>query len=329
MNEYVSLFKQWLLNQSKTSSFCLLIFADPDALASALAMRKLLRQRVQNVDICYINEVTRPDNLAMIRYLRIPVQKWDPAQAERYTHFGMLDSQPTHHIDFSHYTYSLVVDHHPQEDISAYLAPDAYCAIRKNLGAASSIMAKLIRASGKRPGPLLATALLYGIRTDTGAFERSGGEEDLSAYHWLSKYANTTILRRISRSEYLRAWLPLFSRAFRSLRDCKANGAHASLNEVMNADLLVSIADFFTKIHGLRWIAVSGIVDKKVVVIFRGDGGRDMGQMATECFASLGQGGGHKNLARAEFPVSAVPDGIRSADFVHQKLQSFHGTRST
>ena len=94
-----------------------------------------------------------------------------------------------------------------------------------------------------------------------------------------------------------------------------------------SADLLVSIADFFTKVHGLRWIAVSGVVEKKIVVIFRGDGARDVGQMAKQCFGVLGQGGGHRNLARAEFLLNLVPDNIKPAEFVHQKLAGYHVLR--
>ena len=325
--DFVSSFKRWLAQQNKANRYCLLISADPDALASATALRKLLRQKVQRVDIRHINEITRPDNLAMIRYLRIPTSPWRAEDAQEYSHFGLLDSQPTHHSAFASYTYSLVVDHHPDEEIAQFLRSDAYCLVRKGIGATSTILTRLIKGTGQRPGPLLATALLYGIRTDTASFERSGGEEDLKAYHWLFKYANAALLRRICRSEYLRAWLPLFARAFRSLKDCPGNGAHASLNEVKNADLLVSIADFFTKVHGLRWIAVSGVVDKKIVVIFRGDGARDVGQMAKQCFGGLGQGGGHRNLARAEFLLNVVPDNIKPAEFVHQKLAGYHVLR--
>ena len=316
-------FKQWLLNQNKDCSYCLLISADPDALASALAVRGLIRRRVGHVAIRYINEVTRPDNLAMIRYLRIPAERFVPDEASGYSHFALIDSQPGHNPLFTAYRYSLIIDHHPKSDVSNYLAEDAYCAIQPKIGATSTLITRILRSLKKRPGPLLATALLYGIRTDTAAFERSGGEADLSAYHWLSKYANMGLLRRICRSEYLRAWLPLFSRAFRSLRDCKGGGAHASLKDVSSADLLVSIADFFTKIHGLRWIAVSGAVGKNVVVIFRSDGTRDVGAMAQACFAGLGQGGGHKNLARAEFPLSQVDESMSAADFVYKKLSAY------
>mgnify|MGYP002626658547 CR=1 FL=1 len=326
--EYIKNFQEWCATLDKQSRFCLLVSADPDALSSAMAMRKLLRKYVQGITICSVNNVTRPDNLAMIRYLRIPLERFSKENMEKFTHFGVIDSQPTHNKQFADCTFSLVIDHHPPTDFAASLTEVNYTYIRKSLGATATIMTKFLRELHDRPGPLLATALLYGIRSDTGAFERSGGEEDLKAYHWLYKYANAMLLRRICRSEYLREWLPLFSRAFRSLQDCPGGGVHVSLKEVKHADLLVSIADFFTKIHGLRWVAVSGVVDRTVVVIFRGDGARDMGQMAVQCFAKLGEGGGHKNLARAEFPVSMVPEGMNSVDFVRKQLQSFRQVRT-
>ncbi len=146
-------------------------------------------------------------------------------------------------------------------------------------------------------------------------------EDDLRAYQWLIKHADATLLRRIIRSEYLRAWLPLFSRAFRSLRDCRG-GAMVWLNEVDSADLLVAVADFFTRVHGLKWIAVCGVVEKTVVVIFRGDGSRDIGRLADACFYDVGSAGGHRNLGRAEFPLAAIPAGTKPAEFIFQRLHS-------
>ena len=269
-----------------------------------------------------INEVTRPDNLAMIRYLRIPAKVWVPEKAASYDSFAMVDSQPSHNPAFSNTVFNLIIDHHPLTDLAGCLGDEAFCDIPEGFGASSSIMTQFLRGLRIRPGPLLATALLYGIRTDTGTFERSGGEADLSAYQWLSKYADNNLLRRISRSEYLRSWLPFFSRAFRNLVDCRGGGAYAQLNEIKSADLLVAVADFFTKVHGLKWIAVSGILGKKVIVVFRGDGSRDIGRFADACFHDVGTAGGHRNMGRAEFSLSEVPEGMKPADFVYQRLMT-------
>lgn len=318
-NPYVAQMRQWRQTLTKDQRWAILIAADPDALASALALKRIMAHRVRGVDIFRINEVTRPDNLAMIRYLRIPAKLWQPEKADLYTNFAMVDSQPHHNPAFQGIPFDLIIDHHP---LTAGQLPQApYCDIRPGFGATSTMMTRYLQGLRIKPGPLLSTALLYGIRTDTANFERSGGEEDLRAYQWLIKHADATLLRRIIRSEYLRAWLPLFSRAFRSLRDCRG-GAMVWLNEVDSADLLVAVADFFTRVHGLKWIAVCGVVDKTVVVIFRGDGSRDIGRLADACFYDVGSAGGHRNLGRAEFPLSAIPAGTKPAEFIFQRLHS-------
>ena len=228
-NPYVAQMRQWRQTLTKDQRWAILIAADPDALASALALKRIMAHRVRGVDIFRINEVTRPDNLAMIRYLRIPAKLWQPEKADLYTNFAMVDSQPHHNPAFQGIPFDLIIDHHP---LTAGQLPQApYCDIRPGFGATSTMMTRYLQGLRIKPGPLLSTALLYGIRTDTATFERSGGEEDLRAYQWLIKHADATLLRRIIRSEYLRAWLPLFSRAFRSLRDCRG-GAMVWLNEV-------------------------------------------------------------------------------------------------
>lgn len=352
--------RAWRRSLTKDQRWCILITADPDALASALALRRIMQTRVRSVDIARTNQVSRPDNLAMIRYLHIPARQWQPEKSASYTHFAIVDSQPSHNPVYYAIKFDVIIDHHPPKPLPREAAaparserpaenrpaetgtdgqspPSAENArevqetpphmpalvdIRPSFGATSTMMTRYLQGLRISPSPHLATALLYGIRTDTAAFERSGGEDDLRAYQWLSRFADTGILRRIIRSEYLRDWLPLFSRAFRSLRDCRGGGVQAWLNEVDTSDLLVAVADFFTRVHGLKWVAVSGIVDKKVIVIFRGDGSRDIGRLADACFHDAGSAGGHRTLGRAEFPLSAVTPGMKPADFVQHRLMS-------
>ena len=42
------------------------INADPDAIASALAVKRLLWRKVQAITIFHINTIDRPDNMAML-----------------------------------------------------------------------------------------------------------------------------------------------------------------------------------------------------------------------------------------------------------------------
>jgi nanoRNase/pAp phosphatase (c-di-AMP/oligoRNAs hydrolase) len=302
---------------SKDDFCCVLIVADPDAMASALAVKRLIARRVAGVTIAAVNEITRPDNLAMIRYLRIPIVNWKEEMRPAFHKFLLVDGQPHHSPAFHDILFTAVIDHHP-------IAPEhpvqaAHVDVRPSFGATSTILTRYLQAARIRPSSLLATALQYGIRTDTASFERSGDEADLRAFQFLRKHSNNDLLRRILRSEYLITWLPLFSQAFTSLTPC-GTGFYAFVSEVPNPDLLVGIADFFTRIHGLRWVAVCGAHEDMVVVIFRGDGTRNIGSFAAERFQSLGSAGGHRMLARAEFPRSQVPQEIGIRDFVGKRL---------
>ena len=83
----IALLQKWRAGLSKDDRWCILINADPDALASALALKRIMIHKVHSVDIARINEVTRPDNLAMppssapATILRRSFRKWLPVSA--------------------------------------------------------------------------------------------------------------------------------------------------------------------------------------------------------------------------------------------------------
>ncbi len=98
---------------NKDDNWLIVINADPDALGSALALRRIMARKVGDVAIGQINEIKRPDNLSMIRYLRIPTQKLIPNLAAQYDKFALVDSQPHHNPEFANFDFSVVIDHHP------------------------------------------------------------------------------------------------------------------------------------------------------------------------------------------------------------------------
>lgn len=301
---------------SRNDDWLIVINADPDAMASAMALKRIMSHRVRKVTIARINEISRPDNLAMIRYLRISMLPLSDCLKNQATRFAMVDSQPHHNPAFTGIPFSIVIDHHPLS--SEHPVEAVYTDIRPKYGAVSTLMTEYLRSFGIRPGIRLATALQYGIRTDTATFTRAGTENDLRAYQYLAAHGDTGLLTRIIRSEYLPQWLKYFARAFSSMHQC-GNWAYCYLGDVESPDILVLIADFFTRVHGLRWVGVCGVYRETVVVIFRGDGHLDLGAFAASRLGSLGNAGGHRALARAEFPLSATEG--RSVDvFVFRKL---------
>lgn len=305
---------------SRDERWLIMINADPDALASAMALKRIMSHRVNDVGIAHVNEVRRPDNLAMIQYLRIPTVRLTPNVAAQYDRYALVDSQPHHHPMFKDYSFSLVLDHHPLSKESPVLAD--FKEIKTEYGSNSTLLTEYLYNLNIRPGKLLATALLYGIKSDTQSFEREFCDIDIRAFRYLSKFSNMMLLRKIVRSEFRLEWLSYFSKAFQCIRILK-KGFYIFMDEVENPDILVVLADFFMRVHEITWTGVAGLYQDKVVLILRGDGySRGMsnvGRLATEVFGDVGSAGGHMAMARAEIPLANLKD-VAPDTFIWQRL---------
>lgn len=303
---------------NKNERWLILLIGDPDALASAMGLKRVLAKKVQNVSFCITNQMTRPDNLAMLKYLQIPIQRFSTSLAANFDRYALVDSQPHHHPDFNNFNFSVVIDHHPLSKDSPVHAE--YNEIKPEYGATSTIMTEYLYNSNIRPGKLLATALLYGIKTDTHSFEQNFHEADIKAFRYLSKYADHLILRKIVRSEFRVDWLKYFSQAFRKMR-LIGDGLTVFMGQVDSTDILVILADFFLRVHDITWDIVSGVTENSLVIIFRGDGIKsNMGNLAQRLFGDFGYAGGHKSMARAEIPLERLGT-VHPQQFIWEQFQ--------
>ncbi|MBG0776103.1 MAG: DHH family phosphoesterase [Desulfovibrionaceae bacterium] len=303
---------------SRDERWLILINADPDAMASAMALRRIMANRVQSSEIARVNEITRPDNLAMIRYLGIPMRKLSNNLLVQFDRFALVDSQPHHHAGFKDVSFSLVLDHHPvSQDEHPVLAD--FKDLKPEYGACSTLLTEYLYNLKIRPGKLLATALTFGIRSDTAAFTRNFCDVDVRAFRYLSKFNEGPLLHKITASEFKLEWLGYFTKAFMNMR-LIGRGIFSFIDSVENPDILVILADFFMRVHEVAWTAMAGVHRGTLVVILRGDGmTRDMGRMAGRLLGG-GTGGGHKAMARAEIPVDAL-SGKDPYDFVLKRIQ--------
>jgi len=284
-----------------TDRVLIVIVADPDAMASAMAVKRLLWRKVSGVDIARVNDVNRPDNLAMIARLAIKMQPLDDLDLGAYSRFVIVDSQPDHHKAFGRISPDIVIDHHPDTGIQAVVTD-----IRPQYGAVSSMMVEYLRAARIKPSIKLATGLLYGIKTDTRNFERQTIIEDVRAFQYLFRFVNKHLINAIEREEINVAYLKYYRRAIEKRRKRK-DWVFVHLGNVDTSDVCVLIADFFMRISTFNWSVVSGIVDQTLVVVFRNDGMRkNAGRIAKLSFGQLGSAGGHNSMARAEVDLARL-----------------------
>jgi len=299
----------------KDDDVLIVISADPDALASAMAVKRLLRYRVRNVTIGNPHEIRRLNNLEMLKRLRLPVERLQNLKPADYTKKVLLDSQPFHHPTFEKFKFDAVIDHHPvTEDWDA-----KFIDIRPNYGALSSIMVEYLRAAGVKPSAALATALFYGIKVDTQNFEKSSLLADGISFRYLFNLANRNLVRKFELTDLRLSELKYFKTALNEFKVRKGK-AYVHVGRVWTPDVLVIIADFLNHVDQFDWVVVSGVHGERLVVIFRCDGYRkNAGNFANRIFGKLGLAGGHKEAARAEVPLKNFdfPD---SHEFTTQSL---------
>ena len=283
----------------------IVINADPDAIASAMAVKRLLWRKVANVTISNINIIKRPDNIAMIRLLGVNFVPVKDIVKDCFTRFVIVDSQPEHNELFSRFPMDVIIDHHPDTDAKA-----SFMDIRPKYGATASIMTEYLRSAKIKPSKKLATGLFYAIKTDTDNFVRQTLIEDVRAFQFLYRHANLNLVNKIERSELKLSFLKYFEIALANQRMRKGR-MFSCIGPAINSDVCVLLADFFMKISSVDWSIVAGLCGNKLILVFRNDGLRkDAGKVAKESFGELGSAGGHKSLARAEIPLEALKNEV-------------------
>ncbi|MEW6672758.1 MAG: DHH family phosphoesterase [Thermodesulfobacteriota bacterium] len=286
---------------STDDNVLIIINADPDAIASAMAVKRLLWHKTTSVTIANINVIKRPDNLAMVKLLGVNLVFFEKIDLKQYNRFVMVDSQPNHNEAFASFKPHVIIDHHPDTGIKA-----PFQDIRPTYGATATIMTEYLQAAKIKPSVKLATGLFHAIKTDTSNFERKTLLEDLKAFQFLFRHSNIHLARKIELAEMRLDFLKYYKIALEAMRKRK-NRIFAHLGPVSNPDVCVIIADFFMRIESIDWSIISGLYDNKLIVIFRNDGLRkNAGKVAKESFGIIGSAGGHQSMARAEISLDAI-----------------------
>lgn len=279
----------------------IMINADPDAIASAMAVKRLLWRKTAKIVICSISKIKRPDNIAMVESLGVKIISPAEVEKDNFSKFVIVDSQPGHNKLFQKYDYDVIIDHHPID-----IAPAAYIDIRPDYGATATMLTEYLKSSGIKPSKKLASALFLGIKTDTDGFTRHSIEADVKAFRFVFKYINKHLVYKIEHTEIPSGYLKYFQKAIETKKIIKGR-SFVHLGKVISPDICVIIADFFMRVSHIKWSIVSGIYGKKLIIILRSDGVRkDCGRLASNIFGLLGSGGGHKTMARSEIPVEAL-----------------------
>src|SRR3989449_1691973 len=220
---------------------------DPDAMASGLALRNILRRTRTTAIIGAIQGVTRPENLRMVNLLDIHVEAITHDSMKEYDRIAMVDVQP-HYFGGLIDRVDLVIDHHPEQPGYTAVFKD----IRPDYGSTSTILTEHLRALDVSISERTATAMLYAIKSDTLFFNRQTNRVDIEAFSYLYPLADAALIRKMEGAEITVERLEYVVKALRggSLTDQVFCGF---LGPTPREDFIPYVADFFLQLEDVKW----------------------------------------------------------------------------
>jgi nanoRNase/pAp phosphatase (c-di-AMP/oligoRNAs hydrolase) len=273
---------------------------DPDAMASGLALRNVLRRTKTTAIIAALQGITRPENQRMVNLLDIQVETITAAQVHEFERVAMVDVQPHYFMGAINHV-DLVIDHHPEQP--GYSA--VYKDIRADYGSTSTILTEHLRAVDANISERTATAMLYAIKSDTLFFNRQANRVDIEAFSYLYPLADAALIRKMEGAEITMDRLEYVLRAKQSGRMVEQVFC-AFLGTLPREDFIPYVADFYLQLEDVKWTIVAGIVNDSLVMSVRNLGySRNAGEFVRKYFADIGSAGGHRAMAKAVVPLRA------------------------
>jgi nanoRNase/pAp phosphatase (c-di-AMP/oligoRNAs hydrolase) len=282
---------------------------DPDAMASGLALRNILRRTKATAIMGAIQGVTRPENLRMVNLLDIHVEAVTPDSLKEFDRIAMVDVQPNYFgglID----RVDLVIDHHPEQPGYSTVFKD----IRADYGSTCTILTEHLRAVDVNISERTATAMLYAIKSDTLFFSRHTNRVDLEAFSYLYPLADAALIRKMEGAEITLERLEYVTRASQHgiLRDQVFT---AFVGDAPREDFIPYVADFFLQVEDVKWTVIAGIVNDTLVISVRNLGyTKNAGEFVRRFFAEMGSAGGHRAMAKAVVPMRAFREKFPQVD---------------
>lgn len=281
---------------------------DPDSLASAAAIKYLLEHvRGMQPDAAYGGIIGRAENRAMFEMLHLPIAQLAEIRFDDYRYLALIDAQPfTGNSSIpEERDVDIVIDHHPLREATKR---SRFYDVRPGLGASATIATQYLRDAGLGIPSDLATALLYGIRTETQDLGREVSDADLEAYHYLFSIADPVTLSAIARPPLPRRYYSQLSGALDVMR-AGERVAFCRQGDVLDPDFVPEMADLALRMEGMLWTLATGTFEGRLYVSIRtNDEEANGGAVMQAILRGFGRGGGHGMRAggNIELPIPGI-----------------------
>lgn len=292
-----------VLENHKTMLIVMQDNPDPDSIASAVALRRLVNGLGGiRCTIAHGGTVGRAENQELVHYLELALRSFQDVDRGRFDLIALVDTQPgTGNNPLPPGLLpDIVIDHHPVRRLCRSVR---FTDIRSRYGATSTILWEYLTAGRIAPDKPLATALLYGIRSDTQDLDQETTDADVRAVTALYPLANKRMLGQIQRGRVPLAYYQMLTDAMTSAR-MYGRCVVSRLGMVDNPDMIGEVADLLLRYEGVDWSLCYGFYGGQALLSLRTqDTARHAGDVARLIVRRIGTGGGHAVMAGGQIPL--------------------------
>lgn len=279
---------------------------DPDSIASAAALKNLLHHlHKRRIIISYGGAIGRAENRQFIKRLKIEMVHVKDIDFNTFSVICLMDSQPRTGNNSlpEHVLPHIVVDHHPLRNITRRCP---FYDVRTEYGSTSTILTEYFRELDLPVDKKLATALFYGLKTDTNGLLRSSVKADMEAFTFLFPRIAPKILAAIEKPEVPRSYYVKFADAIERSVQYK-DVIISNMGRLNNPDIAAEMADFLLRMENIRWTLCMGeYKDDLIVSVRTSRRGWWAGKVAIKILRGLGTGGGHEKAAGGRINLSGL-----------------------
>lgn len=295
-----------LLQTAKGASNSLIVIQDipdPDAIGSAEALSRLLavKWHIKSV-MANQGTVGRAENRGLLRYLGIDLAQMSQLDLGGFDLISTVDTQP----QFANNSLPpdvpchIVIDHHRTDGVPAGVG---FVDVRSAYGATSTILTEYLRLADIHLDVRLATALLYGIKSDTQDLGRETTDADTAAYLFLYPRADKVALSRIEHEGVTRAY---FVSLHKALEQTRLYGPALICNTgaACQPEIIAEVADLLMRLSDVEYVLCYGLCKEQIIMSLRTDkrDGNASG-IVQRIVDGIGSGGGHEMFAGGQIPV--------------------------
>ncbi len=277
---------------------------DPDSIAAAFGLKHLFRKiaGISSV-IAYSGIIGRAENRAMIKILGIDLVPLNTVSPRNFSVIAVVDCQPhTGNLDLPKGVFpSIIIDHHPLRKTSLKAE---YLDIPKDVGSTSTIVTQYLRSSGVEVDRKVATALYYGIKSDTRDLGRQSTDADIRASIHLFPHILQKKLSRIEHPDKPRQYFEELNSVLNSAR-IFGDAIISRLDVISWPEMIGEFADELIQLEGIRWCMCYGRHNGSVLFSIRAKRTNYMaGLLAHKIALGIGKGGGHETFAAGKIDVA-------------------------